>query len=333
MSDPVGGPTASSHRARVVVASSPAATVAFVPQPDVLRRLLDGGLLKWTGRESPVAAWERLLPEEGLIGIKVHSAPGGIIGTRPALVEVLLESLLQAGIPAGRIVIWDKFYRDLLEAGFVELGGRKGVAVSGAADAGWDENVFYENALIGKPVWGDHEFGRKGDQIGRRSYFSRLVTGRIKRHLVVTPMLNHRVAGVAGTLMSMSMGSVDNSIRFENRPAAMAEAAPEIFGRPVLFDRLALVIVDGLICQYQGEESNRLHYATMLNQLRFSTDPVALDVLSLHELEKQRKQAGLAARVFPRSLYENAELLELGVADPRRIVVETVATDDPAAFR
>jgi len=54
-------------------------------------------------------------------------------------------------------------------------------------------------------------------------------------------------------------------------------AVPEIYALPVLSDRVALNIVDALICQYQGEERSLLHYTAALNQLRFSRDPVALE--------------------------------------------------------
>jgi len=320
-------------RARVVVAQSPAATLAFVPQPAVVRRMLDDGVRRWTRTDSGDAAWRSLVNRDDVVGIKVHSAPGEIIGTRPVVVAAVVDGLLRAGVDATRIVIWDKFYNDLRRAGFVELGRKLGVRVAGAAESGWDAGVYYENSLVGKPIWGDLEFGRKGADVGRRSYLSRLITREITRHIVIVPLLNQNVAGVTGALMSLAMGGIDNSIRFETRPAVLAEAAPEIFGRPELYDRLALVIVDGLICQYQGEESNRLHYAVMLNELRFSDDPVALDVLSLRELERQRQAADLPARAFPRDLYRNAELLELGVADPRRVLVDRTGTNAVPVFR
>jgi hypothetical protein len=76
-----------------------------------------------------------------------------------------------------------------------------------------------------------------------------------------------------------------------------------------------------LICQYLGEERSLLHYSTILNQLRFSRDPVALDVLSLQELERQRKLGKEPAIKFDSDLYVNAALLELGVNDPKNIDV------------
>jgi len=65
-----------------------------------------------------------------------------------------------------------------------------------------------------------------------------------------------------------------------------------------------------------------LHYSTVLDQLRFSRDPIALDVLSIKELDRQRRAAH-APNVKPNlELYRNATLLELGVSDVSRIGVE-----------
>jgi hypothetical protein len=51
---------------------------------------------------------------------------------------------------------------------------------------------------------------------------------------------------------------------------------------------------------------------------------VALDVLSIQELEHQRQLVN-AAEVKPNlDLYSNAALLELGVNEPRRIQVERI---------
>ena len=91
-------------------------------------------------------------------------------------------------------------------------------------------------------------------------------------------------------------------------------------------DKVVLHIVDALIAQYEGEQHTLLHYSAAVNELRFSADPVALDVLSLRELELQR-QSGKLTPVASRSvteLFENAALLELGVNDPHKIQLETI---------
>jgi hypothetical protein len=62
----------------------------------------------------------------------------------------------------------------------------------------------------------------------------------------------------------------------------------------------------------------------VLNQLRFSRDPVALDVLSIQELDHQREAAKAPVIKPNQELYSNASLLELGVSDVKRIDVETL---------
>ena len=73
-----------------------------------------------------------------------------------------------------------------------------------------------------------------------------------------------------------------------------------------------------------GGERGLLHYSAVLNELRFSTDPVALDVLSLGELDRLRQPPRPGEREKMLELYRNAALLEIGVADEKKIKVVKV---------
>jgi hypothetical protein len=117
---------------------------------------------------------------------------------------------------------------------------------------------------------------------------------------------------------------VDNTLRFASEADRLATAVPEIYALPVLGDRVVLNIVDALVAQYYGEERSLLHYARVPGQLRFSTDPVALDVLSIQELERLREAAHAPPAKPNFQLYQNAAMLEIGVADPGRIQIETL---------
>jgi hypothetical protein len=87
---------------------------------------------------------------------------------------------------------------------------------------------------------------------------------------------------------------------------------------------VVLNIVDALVCQYEGGQRGLLHYSVVLDQLRFSRDPVALDMLSIKELDRQRRNAR-APNVRPNlQLYRNASLLELGVSELSRMQIETL---------
>jgi hypothetical protein len=311
-------------RARVVLVEDPRAVIAFNAIPIVVEEMVDKGIRALAGKDDPSAAWRTFVSPQDTVGVKVCAAPGPTSGTRPAVVSAVVRGLLTAGVPASQIVIWDKHLSDLRLAGFDEIASRHGVQLAGSAEEGYDEQKFYDAALLGKLVWGDLEFGKKGDSVGRRSFVSKLLTRRLSKIINVTPLLNHNLAQVTGNLYGLAMGSVDNTIRFEAAPqplTRLAQAIPEIFALAEIGDKVALNIVDALICQYQGEERTLLHYSTMLNQIRLSTDPVALDVLSVHELDRQRQLSRLPPVRLSWQIYTNAALLDLGVSDLRRMDV------------
>jgi len=311
-------------RARVVSVHNPDATDAFRPRQEVVRAMVEEALTNLIGKASVAESWRALVSTQDVVGIKVFSLPGPNSGTRPAVVAAIVEGLLAAGLPPKNVIVWDKQLTDLRLAGFSDLTTRYGIRVCGSSQAGYDENNFYESSLIGNLVWGDVEFGKKGAGIGRKSFVSKLVSQELTKIINVSPLLNHNLAGVSGNLYSLTFGSVDNFVRFESDPGRMAAAVPEIYALPALSDHVVLSIVDALICQYEGGERGLLHYSATLNELRFSRDPVALDVLSIQELERQRSTSH-APQVKPTmDLYANAALLELGVNDLKRIQVDKV---------
>ena len=288
--------------------------------------MVNRAITNLTQKPTVPEAWRSLVSTQDVVGIKVLSAPGPNSGTRPAVVAAVVEGLLAAGLPPKHIIVWDREIDRPAARGLFELGKRYGIRIAGSAQAGWDEKTFYnpDSPILGNLVWGDLEFGKKGDGIGRKSFVSKLVSREITKIINVTPLLNHNEAGVSGNLYSLAMGSVDNIIRFESSPDTLATAIPEIYSLPALSDHVVLNITDALICQYEGGERGLLHYSATLNQLRFSRDPVALDVLSIQELERQR-QAAHAPTVKPNlKAYSNAALLQLGVDDLKRIQVDTV---------
>ena len=274
-------PANTGPRARVVTVQDAAAVEAFRPRPEVVRAMVDRGITNLTGKATVAAAWRSLVTTQDVVGIKVFSSPGPNSGTRPAVAAAVIEGLLAAGLPPKHIIVWDKEVADLRFAGFFDLAERYGIRVAGSVQAGWDKQAFYETEILGNLVWGDLEFGTKGDATGRKSFVSKLVSRDLTKIINISPLLNHNLAGVSGHLYSLATGSVDNLIRFEAIPERLARAIPEIYALEALSDKVVLNITDALICQYEGEERGLLHYSATLNQLRFSLDPVALDMLSI----------------------------------------------------
>jgi hypothetical protein len=309
---------------RVVIVQDPEAMESLQPVPGRIHLLVDRAITNLTAKTNVTAAWTSLVTTQDIVGIKVFSTPGPNSGTRPAVVAAVVQDLLAAGIPATNIIVWDRRVIDLRLAGFFDLQERFGIRVMGSVEAGYDDKTFYETALLGNLSWTDLEYGKKGPGIGRKSYVSKLVSKDMTKIINITPLMHHNLAGVSGNLYSLALGSVDNTGRFETDADNLARCVPEIYALPILGDRVVLNIVDALVCQYEGEQQGLLHYSAILNQLRFSRDPVALDVLSLQEIDHQRQLASIPTLKTNLDLFSNASLLEIGVSELRRIQVDKV---------
>jgi hypothetical protein len=273
----------------VVIVENAQATAAYQARPEIVAQMVRRGITHLTGQTTVREAWLSLIATQDVIGLKVYSRPGPHSGTRPAVVKAVAQGLITAGVPPTQIVIWDRDEKDLREAGFYQLGAELGIRVAAATAAGWDAAHYYDTTLIGNLVYGDLEFEKKGEGVGRKSHVSRLLTESLTKIINLTPLLNHNQAGVCGNLYSLALGSTDNVQRFVGDRARLAVAVPELYAVPELGDRVVLNITDALLCQYEGGQRGLLHYSVMLNQLRFSRDPVALDALSLQELDIQRR--------------------------------------------
>ncbi len=316
--------SAPAPKARVVVVENPQAMIAFEPQPDKVRTMVNAGMLKLTGKSDLARAWRSIVSTQDVVGLKVVSAPGPHSGTRPAVAGAVIEGLLKAGLSPSNIIIWDRQLVDLQQAGFDDLASHYGVRLAGASGAGYDPNVRYTNEMLGELVAGDFEFDRDGSKSGRYSYVTKLLTKEVTKIITISPLLNHNMAGVCGNLYSLAMGSVDNTTRFTVEARYLARAVPEIYAMPALSDHVVLSITDALIGQYEGQHLSLLHYSTQLNQIWLSKDPVALDVLAVQELDRERVAAKMESFNQNPELYSNASLLWLGVSNTNKIRIELV---------
>ncbi|MDB6016867.1 MAG: hypothetical protein JWR19_1356 [Pedosphaera sp.] len=315
--------------ARVVVVEDPGATEELLAVPDRIQAMVARAMTNLTGKALVADAWRSLVSTQDVVGIKIFSEPGPNSGTRPVVVAAVVQDLLAAGVPPNHIIVWDRRNIDLRMAGFCDMEQRYGIRVMGSSDAGYDEKTFYETALLGNPIWTDLEFGRKGPGIGRKSYVSKLVVKEMTKIINITPLMHHNLVGVSGNLYGLAMGSVDNTTRFQTDADTMGRSIPEIYALPILGDRVVLNIVDALICQYEGQDRGLLHYSSVLNELRFSRDPVALDVLSIQEIDRQRQLAGILNVKTNLDLYPNASLLEIGVSNPKHIQIDKLTVKPP----
>jgi len=312
--------------ARVLISQGQDLLHAYLSDDDRVADVFNSGLKRFTFTDNVPAAWHSLVSTNDIVGIKVFSQPGAISGTRPAVVTAIVHGLLEAGLPPSHIIIWDKHAADLRHAGYTKLGHSLGVRVAGAADVGYDTNTFYlpDSPVVGALVWGDLEFGQKGEGIGKKSFVSKLVSKQMTKIISVAPLINQNEAGICGHFYSLCLGSVDNTRRFENDSDRLASALPEIYALPVIGDRVVLNVTDALLAQYQGGPAGYLQYSTLLQQIWFSHDPVALDVLSLKELSRERRAVDVPPMFTNFEIYTNATFLQLGLSNPEQFQIDKI---------
>lgn len=326
-------PTGTNGAGRIVVVQDEHLLNAFLPDQARVEAAFNCGLTLLTEQPNASAAWLSLVSTNDTVGIKVFSTPGPVTGTRPAVVAAIVRGLLTAGLPPDHVIIWDKHLTDLSAAGFTQLGSQLGVRVAGAMDEGYDPNTFYlpDSPVIGQLLWGDLEFGRtnKDFNLGKKSYVSKLVSQQMTKIISVTPLMNENSAGVCGHFFSLTLGSVDNTRRFEGNPERQAVALPEIYALPSIGDHVVLLVTDALLLQYEGGPQGYLQFSQVRNELWFSRDPVALDVTSVRELAKQRHFMDTPTMPSNFAIYTNAVLLQLGIDDPTRIGIEKASGSTP----
>lgn len=308
----------------IVVVTDPEATHNLQPQYDRVHAMVARAITELTSEPTPEQAWRSLASSNDVVAIKVFSSPGPNTGTRVAVVEAVVQGLLAGGVAVTNIVVWDRSIADLRRAGYGPLARRLGIRLEGAMETGYNEFDYYTFALVTGLRYGDLEFGKTGEGVGRRSFVTKLLGPQVTKIISIAPASNKNSTGVTGHLYSMTLGSVDNSWRFENNPSTMSWAVPEIYALRSIGDRVVLCITDALICQYEGEDTTLLHYSAVANELYFGTDPVAMDLLALRLLEKERKSSE-AIEIRPNlDTYRNAALLQSGVDDLNLVPVKRI---------
>jgi hypothetical protein len=288
-------------------------------------------MIEWTEADTAPQAWQTLATSNDVVAIKVYAAPSPSTGTRISVVEAVIEGLLTAGVVSSNIIVWDHSIEDLRKAGFEPLAESTGIRLAGALQSGYDETVFYTFALVTGLRYGDVEFNRTGEGVGRRSFVTRLLGSEVTKIISIAPASNKHSTGVTGHLYSMTLASLDNTWRFESNPSTLPWVLPEIYAMRSIGDRVVLCITDALICQYEGETATLLHYSEVANELYFGADPVALDLRAIRLLETQRR-ASDSVTIRPNlDTYRNAALLQLGVDDPNLVPVKRISieADEP----
>jgi hypothetical protein len=276
------------------------------------REALEG----FTGALGAAAAWRKLgIEATDHVGIKVSTTGGRLSGTRMELVNAVIASLKSAGVI--RITVWDKWRREMEVAGYLPSSGQihSRVLAILPAPPGMSPRHFLDYPLVGKLLPGDIDFlteferdrlrsSKKEDRkrfldlksgTSRRSYFAKPLVDDFTKIINIASMTDHPIYGIHGCMVSLALGSVDNTLRFIQSNRAADEAIGEILDHPLLRSKVVLHVMDALRVQYASGPRQEAEFIRPAGILLLSKDPVAIDRLGVEVIDQYRKKAGIPA--------------------------------------
>lgn len=325
-------PVAVPATSTIFVASDAAALDQLEENPAVTRRMVDQLVLAVTQQPDVAKAWRSLVSPADVVGIKVCAAGGRYFASHRGIVEAIASGLEEAGVPAARIIVWDRALPELRAAGFTAR--RDGFQVRGIAPvSGYDREAPVTAATLGKLIWGDLLFrdprkrdGKRvaaADQVSSTSHLASVVSREITKIINVPVLSDESGCGVAGALYNMTVPNVDNWRRFTH-PEGGAEAIPDLYADARLGPKVVLTIMDALRPQYAGGPHFNPNYAFSLHTIFASKDPVALDAHALRLLEGWRKEAKLPPIGKRAAWLESAAQAGLGNFAEQKIALRPV---------
>uniref|UniRef100_C6DZW1 DUF362 domain-containing protein n=1 Tax=Geobacter sp. (strain M21) TaxID=443144 RepID=C6DZW1_GEOSM len=290
---------------------------------DVLREMVNRGVLALTGAKELRQAWCEIIPDPSKkVAIKVNCQIRGIY-TKAKVVQPIVEGILSAGVQADHILIYDMTDNAFDLAGFRRNTG-PGLKVGKVSDFGGYSRVIYHR--LANLLTGGHRYSGL-------NLAASVLNARGGRwdcdYLINVPVLK-ALDGYCGVSLGMKnhYGSIADP--GEHHKDIM-EHIPLINSLPEIRKKTRLVLLDAIFGEYLWQNGRDQRYVTRVNKILASRDPVAIDATGWRMIEKLRKEHGIPP-VQPQPVYiAKAAALGLGADDPSRIeLVELEAGRDHA---
>ena len=290
---------------RVVTVHSPKCIDEATEQVDVpaVREMIARGMSTLTGDKDPRDSWRRFFDANDFVGIKINcsGAPGAM--SMPEIVAEIVRNLTTVGVKPTNIVIHERGGGQIRLAKYEEF-VPQGVRVESANTwLGFDPGVYVEANFFGED--------------DTRSFLLRMVSEQFTKIINVPNMKDHSASGVTGCLKNIAYGEFGNVARshYKSQTETLTFIGTLAATEP-LRSRTVLNIMDGLRgVWHAGPFSTDRRYRFYPKQMKFGTDPVAIDRLLIDVIDNKRKQEG-AISVWERDTKYFSPNLAEWQADP-----------------
>jgi uncharacterized protein (DUF362 family) len=316
-----------------------------VPNPAVVRRMVDNLVCASTGKPNPAAAWASLVKASDRVGIKVAASGGAVSGTHPAVVKAIAAGLVSAGIQPSNIIVWDRNLADLLAAGYSRNDPLYRLRWVDTA-TGYDKKSQVTAPVIGRLIWGDSAFGDRagsrmedllagGEQLSSTSYYAKVLSQEVDKVINVPSLTDSFLTGVNGALANMTLPNLDNWRRFTRSPDFGDPYLAEIYADAMIRDKVVLTILDALVLQYAGGPFPNPGFLTEHHTIFVSHDPVAVDATAVRLLNENRILSRLPSLDKMTLWLQSASAIDLGKNSEEDIELIRIGArpEPPAIFK
>ena len=221
----------------------------------VISKAIDSALLKITSSAKPLDAWKGLFNKNDIVGIKLNCLAGRRFSPHTEIVEAIINGIKSAGVRESNIIVFERFNRELENAGFNIRRRGSGFRCFGTDDlplGGYDS----EPLIIGS--------------VG--SCFSKIASSLCTAIVNVPVLKDHDLAGVSIGMKNF-FGIIHNPNKYHDSNCNPYVA--DLNSHPFIKDKLRLIVCDALKAQYHGGPAFKPQWAWDFKGMLIGTDPVA----------------------------------------------------------
>ncbi|MDP6924898.1 MAG: DUF362 domain-containing protein [Candidatus Scalindua sp.] len=270
----------------------------------VISMAIDSALLEVTNSKKPLDAWRSLFNKNDIVGIKLNCLAGNRFSPHTQIVEAIINGIKSTGVRDSNIIIFERFNRELENAGFNIRRGSNGFRCFGTDDlpsGGYDSRPLIKGSI--------------------GSCFSKIASSLCTAIVNVPVLKDHDLAGVSIGMKNF-FGIIHNPNKYHDSNCDPYVA--DLNSHPFIKDKLRLIVCDALKAQYHGGPAFKPQWTWDFQGMLIGTDPVALDRVGAQIIEKKRREVNMSslkeAGREPKYI-QTAARLGLGVDDPSLIDV------------
>jgi uncharacterized protein (DUF362 family) len=235
------GAKASPQKAKLAIARSDAlVSKDYVIDQEIATRMVDAAVAASVGAPNAAEAYKLLFKPDDAVAIKVNSAGGIRLSTRPHVVRAIVDGLKRAGLKESSLIIFDRSDGELAAAGFHISDSGDGPRCYGTdhEGIGCGETEYEEgkvkariskiitdrcSALINVPILKDH--GGSGVTLAMKNHYGSIQI-RSKTRLIVMDAIYCCYDG--GPIYTPGRQWYDNSIWASTDPVATDRIGAEV---------------------------------------------------------------------------------------------------------